>query len=406
MEVAERIQTQTLRAGPPLEPEAFFALRKRAVLEGCKWDPQVGDISTLANFPLLIGRSAYDQLAAWAEQLSAETFSAEEEVVLERPQLLSRLGLPRRIRSALTAQAPLAATAARVIRFDFHDTADGWRISEANTDVPGGFTEATFYTALMGEHFPEAAVAGQPADDWADAIASHGKTVALLTATGYMEDLQIMAYLGRLLRQRGCGTYHCNPRQLTWCDGEAFLGAHRIDVLVRFYQGEWLSRLRRRCGWQNFFRGAKTAIANPGIAVISESKRFPLIWPHLRTDLRAWKQLLPETRDPREVNWRDDASWVLKTAMCNTGDDVVLRPASDVRRWKKIAREVRWFPGRWMAQRRFDTKPIATPMGRMFPCVGVYTIDGRACGAYGRLSRTPLIDYSAVDVPLLIEDEL
>jgi hypothetical protein len=92
--------------------------------------------------------------------------------------------------------------------------------------------------------------------------------------------------------------------------------------------------------------------------------------------------------------------------MCNTGDDVVLRPASDVRRWKKIAREVRWFPGRWMAQRRFDTKPIATPMGRMFPCVGVYTIDGRACGAYGRLSRTPLIDYSAVDVPLLIEDEL
>src|SRR5207244_726560 len=40
-----------LRAGSPLAPGTFAALRRRAVLEGCKWDPQVGDVSTLSAFP-------------------------------------------------------------------------------------------------------------------------------------------------------------------------------------------------------------------------------------------------------------------------------------------------------------------------------------------------------------------
>jgi glutathionylspermidine synthase len=406
MEVVERIQVQPLRAGPPLEPEAFFALRKRAVLEGCKWDPQVGDVGTLANFPLFVSRCVYDQLADWAEQLSAETFAAEQEIALKRPQLLKHLGLPRGVRRALTADAPLAQTAARVIRFDFHYTTDGWRISEANTDVPGGFTEATFYTELMAEHFPDADIPGQPALDWANAIAGIGEVVVLLAAPGYMEDLQIMAYLGRLLRQRGCTTWLCNPRQLTWQNGTASFNGKRVGALVRFYQGEWLARLRRRYGWENFFRGAITPFANPGVAVISESKRFPLIWSHLETDLCAWKRLLPDTCDPREVNWRDNESWVLKTAMCNTGDDVILRETLDARRWNKTAREVRWFPGKWVAQRRFDIRPVETPKGPMFPCIGVYTLNGRACGAYARLSRAQVVNYSAVDVPLLIQDEL
>src|SRR5688572_19043213 len=165
MEVAALTRTQPLRAGPALAPEEFFALRKRAVLEGCKWDPQVGDVGTLANFPLFIRRSVYEQLAAWAEQLSAETFAAEREVIFSKPKLLQRLGLPRGLQRALMSDGPLTPATARLIRFDFHYTRDGWRISEANTDVPGGFTESTFYTALMAEHFPGAEVPGQPALD-------------------------------------------------------------------------------------------------------------------------------------------------------------------------------------------------------------------------------------------------
>jgi hypothetical protein len=36
--------------------------------------------------------------------------------------------------------------------------------------------------------------------------------------------------------------------------------------------------------------------------------------------------------------------------------------------------------------------------------VGVYTVNGRAAGAYARLSEKPLIDFAAIDVALLIEE--
>jgi hypothetical protein len=33
----------------------------------------------------------------------------------------------------------------------------------------------------------------------------------------------------------------------------------------------------------------------------------------------------------------------------------------------------------------------------MFPCLGVYTLDGRVIGAYGRIAPIPLIDGRAAD---------
>ena len=35
--------------------------------------------------------------------------------------------------------------------------------------------------------------------------------------------------------------------------------------------------------------------------------------------------------------------------------------------------------------------------------VGVYTIDGRACGAYTRVTTGPVIDYRSIDAALLVE---
>jgi hypothetical protein len=38
------------------------------------------------------------------------------------------------------------------------------------------------------------------------------------------------------------------------------------------------------------------------------------------------------------------------------------------------------------------------------PCIGVYVIDGEVAGAYGRLSRGLVTDYSARDAAILIRD--
>src|SRR5262245_63847880 len=72
--------TDPLRAGEPLDASRFMVLRRRAVLEGCKWDPQVGDVSTLAAFPRLLSRAAWSRLAGWAEVLARDPPAAENGV--------------------------------------------------------------------------------------------------------------------------------------------------------------------------------------------------------------------------------------------------------------------------------------------------------------------------------------
>jgi len=111
-----------------MSAEVFETIRRCSLLEGCKWDAQVGDTTALAPFPLILRANTAQQLATWAEALSAEAFTAEEEI-LRRPQLLSELGLPAPLRNALAGSGELTPAAVRTIRFDFHLTADGWRIS-------------------------------------------------------------------------------------------------------------------------------------------------------------------------------------------------------------------------------------------------------------------------------------
>lgn len=404
----EPAATPDLRAGPALNTAAMSAVRRKLVLNGFKWDPQVGDVDTLAPFPIVLKRSVWAKLATQAEQLTREAMAAETEII-RRPELLSRLGLPRALRLLLAQGGPFTPAAGRIIRYDFHPTTDGWKISEANTDVPGGFTEGSYFTALMAAHFPGWHPAGDPAQAWCDALAAaagdHG-AVALLSAPGYLEDHQVISFLAARLRERGCRAYLSNPVQIQWRDGVAHLdpAVHQgpLAVLVRFYQAEWLARLPRSTGWEYFIRGGKTLVANPPLVVIPESKRFPLVWNELSTDLPTWRALLPETREVRHALGNDD--WILKTAYCNTGDTVCMRDQLSRRAWLS-ARLSAWLnPGQWLAQRRFTSVPIATPAGPRHVCLGIYTVNGRAAGAYVRLAEKPVIDYAAVDAALLIEE--
>jgi glutathionylspermidine synthase len=394
-----------------VDESAFAEIRRSLLLHCCKWDPQVGDVSTLANFPLVLRHDVWEQLATWAEQLAAESAAAEAEL-FGRPELFRKLGLPRSLRLLLRPQARQKHSPgiARVMRFDFHPTLSGWQISEANSDVPGGFTEASSFTSMMAAHFPHARPTGDPADLWARAMAKRlpdGGVVALLVAPGYMEDQQVVAYLAGRLRERGMAAHVCAPQQLQWREGKASLSttwcSNSVDAMVRFYQAEWLARLPRRYGASHLFRGGLTAISNPGSASLIESKRFPLVWDELETPLPTWRKLLPETRDPRRAPWFKDDDWILKAAFCNTGDEVAIRDCMPQREWCKAARSARWNPAGWIAQRRFETQVLDTPIGPIRPCIGVYTIDGKASGIYGRLSRGPVVDYAATDVAVLVE---
>jgi hypothetical protein len=116
-------------------------VRRRAIFDAQKWDPQVGDTSTVAPYPLVISRDAWTEVSGMAEALARETAAAEAELVA-RPELHRRLGLPWAVRRALRQAAVTGATSGaarnRPFRLSFHPT----RLAdlEANSDVPGGST--------------------------------------------------------------------------------------------------------------------------------------------------------------------------------------------------------------------------------------------------------------------------
>jgi hypothetical protein len=264
----------------------------------------------------------------------------------------------------------------------------------------------------MAEHYPWLRPSGAPGPRWIDAIlarAPREPTGALIYAAGFTEDLQVVSYAAKLLEARGCRALLAQPQHLRWRDGRAHLDAdwHRgpVDFVVRFFQAEWLPRLPRRVEWRPLIAGATTPVANPGTAVLLESKRFPLTWERLATPLPTWRRLLPRTCALPSSASRADASWVLKSAYSNNGDDVLNRELTPAAEWRKATRWLGWSRGQWLAQRRFESQPIETPWGAMHACIGVYTIEGVAAGMYGRVSHHPIVDYRSSDAAVLIGDD-
>ncbi|HYN07983.1 MAG TPA: glutathionylspermidine synthase family protein [Vicinamibacterales bacterium] len=392
----------------PLGDAEFVRFRRRAIFECDKWDPQVGDACVIARYPLVLTKAAWRDVVALGEALARETRAAEAELV-ERPDLHGRLGLPRAIRRAL-GQAPgrAPAGAARIIRFDFHFTSEGWRISEGNIDVPGGLNEASGFPRIIGSHYPWAEPVGDPAAAYVEAIAAAAPpaaVVALVHATAYSDDQQMMLFVARRLEARGIRAHLASPSHLRWQDGRARLEAAwwrgPLDLVVRFFPAEWLPQLPRASGWRQLCAGALTPISNPATAILTQSKRFPLVWNDLATRLPTWRAMLPETREPRAAPWRTSRDWILKPALGRVGEGVGIDGLTDASEWRKIARDATWWPAHWIAQRRFDVVPIRIAGIDRFPCLGVYTVDERVVGAYGRLADRPLIDARAEDAAVL-----
>jgi glutathionylspermidine synthase len=398
------------RCADPLPREQFEHIMRRSIFDCCKWHTQVEGCPILCSFPLLLDRAVWESLARQAEMLSREALAAEREL-LERPDLHADLGLPRPLRRRLREIGRHVPTCGdvRVMRFDFHWTTNGWNISEANTDAAGGFIEASGVTRLIAEACPGYTPAGDPAGDLSAAIhrrLGHGARVGLMHLTVHTEDRQIMHYLGRRLQEHGLSGCLFSPCQLRW-DGDQAVAAcagdgGTLDLLFRFFPAEWLPQLPPCTSWSRLAHGGRTPVCNPAYAVLTQSKRFPLVWDRLTTPLPMWRALLPETVRPRHVGRGDIDGWVLKPALGHEGHNIGIRGVTGSQAWQRIARAAWWRPRAWAMQRRFTVLPLPTPDGPLYPCLGVYVIDGRAAGAYVRVAPRPLIDDRSREIALLL----
>ena len=396
-------------ASDRLPEKLFRELRLRTIFECFKWDPQVEDSSVLAPFAIHLKKSAWNELARLAEQLAVETVTAENRILKDH-NLLSALKLPRKIEKAIRNSTHILETP-RVMRFDFHFTTEGWRISEVNSDVPGGFIEAQGFTQLMSESLG-AAPTGLPATAVAKALVGSANiaqaNIAFVHASAYSDDRQVMLFLAREVEKFGARAVLLDPSQVSWSDDgprarcEWFEGP--LHSIFRFFPAEWLPNLRRTCGWENFFANTRAPQCNPGAALISQTKRFGILARMMADALPTWNALLPETREVRGIETRS-ADWVFKPALGRVGEDIGISGITSVKELNAIRRALFFAPGAWVAQRRFEMLSLPTPLGPQYLCLGVYTVNGAAAGIYARGSSSPIINHTARDVAVLREKE-
>jgi glutathionylspermidine synthase len=366
------------------------------------------DHSVIAPYALVLDREHWRAVAEAAEQLAREAMPLEREL-LARTDLHSRLGIPRPIRAVLRDMSRnCEARAARVMRFDFHYSTEGWRISEVNADVPGGFVEGSGLTEALAERYPGLRPFGNPAREYSDAIrrlAGDRGHVALVHATAYSDDRQVMEYLAKHLRACGLKTSVVSPAHIRFgSEGavvESRFSSGTADALVRFFPVEWLPNLGRRSRWSGFFSTPSTGLSNPGTAVLLQTKLAPLVWDELAIRLDGWRVFLPEVRSPGDIPESERDEWVLKPALGRVGEGVVIAGVTPPAEFGNRFRQAQKQPRKWIAQRRFHCVPVETPDGPGYPCLGVFTIDGQIAGCYGRVSMKPLTDADAQDVAIL-----
>jgi glutathionylspermidine synthase len=388
--------------------EQYSGYRYNVIFKAYKWDPQVGDHNTIARHVVLMDRETVGQLEMWAEQLSEETMLMEE-AFIRKPALAKKLGLPRKILKTLDRLSNYNRSQnVRLMRFDFHPTADGWAVSEVNSDVPGGLAEASILPQIACSFFdgyePCRNIAESLLQSFTEKIGRDG-AIAFIHATAYSDDRQVMEFLNDYFHEHGYRTVFAAPDHIVWNDKKATCIIEGkegpIDGIVRFFPLEWMTNLPRRSDWRGYF-DCLTASCNHPAAIFTQSKRLPLVWDELGVDVTAWKKLLPETRDPKSIR-PQDTDWIYKPALGRVGEGISIKGAVTEKEMLRIGKAARRDPGRWVAQRKFTSLPLTDVNGEVFHlCVGVFTVDGKSAGLYGRISPYPRIDDRARDIPLLV----
>ncbi|HLZ12844.1 MAG TPA: glutathionylspermidine synthase family protein [Candidatus Acidoferrum sp.] len=384
----------------------------RAIFEHCKWDPQSQDHSVLARYPLFLCSRQLSELRSLAENLSNEALQAESEIS-RRPDLWPVLGIARRIQRALQSGVSQGATQyVRVMRFDFHLTDLGWRISEVNADVPGGYVEGAGWNSLFAENYLNAQAPPSPSRRLCESIRDRldaGDVVALVHATTFSDDRQVMMHLAGELGRAGLRPVLAGPENIEWRNDFACLkgetGSVRVNAAIRFFPSEWLPQLRAESQWANWFSDSQTLLCNPGRAILLQSKRFPLVWGDLKTNMDTWRRVLPMTVSPDQVPGNARKDWVIKPAFGRVGEGIGMENVTSNEEFRQLRRLAERTPQEWIAQERFETTPVRTDDGNVYPCVGVFTVNGEFAGIYGRSSRTPLVNQDAQDVAVLVRND-
>ena len=394
--------------------EKYYDYRLDVIFDGYKWDPQVSDNEAIARHVLVLSENEHKELVCLTEKLDKETVLAER-MLCRNLKLTGPLKLPGKIRRELkNISSYQPGDHIRLMRYDFHPVrGGGWKISEVNSDVPGGLAEASLMPEIAAKLFDNGLYRSINLGDTivaaADKKIKPGGTIVFIHCTSYSDDRQVMQFLGDRLKKSGFNTVYAAADHLRFEDNEAICvldgSCGKADAIFRFTPIEWLVNIKPK-RWQGYFNTV-TASCNHPVAIFAQTKRFPFVWDLLeKHDIRmtVWRELLPETLDVKDAE--EKAGFIFKPVYGRVGERISIKEACRDDEYDKILKDVKRNPKKYLLQRKFDSNPLTDENGKSFHvCLGSYTVEGAAAGYYARLSKTPRIDFDAADIPVLIERE-
>lgn len=398
----------------PIPQDKYDEYRMTLMFDCYKWDPQFLDSNTIAKYALVITRKEHEELKKLTEGLDVETRAAEE-FLNQHLEFIKPLALPKKVSKEIKNMKNYESQRhVRLMRYDFHPTMeDKWAVSEVNSDVPGGFAEASFMPRAAMEllenerlsfiNFGEIMV-----DAMAEQVPQNGK-IMMVHCTSYSDDRQVMQFLGDRLKERGFQILYGAADHIRFKDNTAYSildgNEGKLDAIFRFTPLEWLTDIKPK-RWQGYF-DTTTVSCNHPVAMYAQTKRFPLIWDTLEKQglsLNMWRELLPDTLEVKAAKGKE--GYIYKPACGRVGEKISIEEACRGDEYKKILLDVKRHPKKYLAQKKFHSRPLTGENGENYHvCLGSYTVNGAHAGYYARISTTPRIDSNAADIPVLIEED-
>lgn len=398
----------------PIPSDMYNEYKLDVMLDCYKWDPQFCDNNTVAKYALVLSEKEHEELKLLTEKLIKETTEAEN-FLNKNLKYTKALEIPNKFRSDIKSMKNYNPDKhIRLMRFDFHPTLENkWAVSEVNSDVPGGFAEATLMNRkaleyLSNENYYAISFGNFLADAIKKKVCQGGK-IMLVHCTSYSDDRQVMQFLGDKLSGMGYEVIYAAADQLKFENGKAISILNNcegeVDGIIRFSPLEWVADMKTK-NWHGYFN-TETVSCNHPIAIFAQTKRFPFVWDLLESkgiDLSTWRKLLPETL---EVNDKKvDDKFIYKPVYGRVGENISIKEACKDDEYKKILKDVKRHPKKYLAQKKFNSRPLTNEEGEEFHvCIGSYGVENSHAGYYARISRSPRIDSYAADIPVLIEKE-
>ncbi|NLC97342.1 MAG: glutathionylspermidine synthase family protein [Erysipelotrichaceae bacterium] len=386
--------------------------RLSVIFDGYKWDPQFKDDNTIADHVLVLTQKENQEIENLVVSLGKETKEAEKFINLNH-NIMKDLKLPWKMKKVISLCKNYDSSKhVRLMRFDFHPCTDGtFMISEVNSDVPGGFAESSLMPKIALHYLEDKHYIYK---NFGDVLIKHlvkkikpFGTIMMVHCTSYTDDRQVMQFLGDELEKLGFKIIYGAVDHLNFKNKKAFSildnNKKDIDGIIRFNPIEWVVDIQDK-SWHGYFN-TETPSCNHPIAVITQSKRFPLIWDILEKEginLSTWRKTLPHTTGVKKAKHKE--GYIYKPVWGRVGEGITIKGAIEKKEYDKTIKDVKKHPKNYIAQKQFESLGLLDEDGKIYHvCLGAYYVEGESAGYYGRISKTKRIDSHAKDIPVLIE---